>query len=201
MELDTLKNSWKTISIDTNQNEFDIISATKKEMISPLMELKRKSKNQVKILPILFAFLVVVASKISNVSDNLLIWMALIILPILTVYYYFNLKLIHDLETFNGSVKNDIETKIKRLIKTNITYLIITRVFFLAVIIFCELFLRNNKYDLVEGLHALAKLSFPFRLGIYGAIFGMHYLISQYTFKQYFGKYLEQLKKVLSDMQ
>jgi hypothetical protein len=201
MELDTLKNSWNTISVDVNRNEFDIISATKKEMTSPLDRLKKRARKQTKILPLLFAFLVVIAVKVPKAGDSFLLWTALVILPVTTIYYYFNLKLISELELFNGSVKNDIQTKIKRLINSNTIYLILTRAVFGVLIILFEIFLRDNRSNLIPGLETMKAVVFPVRLVIYAGIFGIHYLISRYTFNLYFGKHIKQLKSILADMQ
>lgn len=201
MELDTLKNSWNTISVDVNQDQFDIISATKREMKSPLANLKKKAEKQIKILPVLFAFLVVIAVKIPQAHDNFLIWMALIIVPLITIYYYFNLKLITDLEEVNGSVKDDIQIKIKKLVNSNRTYLIATRVIFALLIITAELMIRNHKSDLIPGLETMKNSIFPVRVLIYAGIFGLHYGISRYTFNLYFGKYIKQLKSILTEMQ
>lgn len=201
MELDILKNSWKKISMDVDKNEFDIISATRKQMKSPLEELKKRSKKQMRILPVLFIFLVIMVSTVSKANNNFLIYMALIILPLLMIYYYFNLRLIGQLEVFNGSVKNDIEIKIRKLINSNVAYLSITRILFLVLIILSEVLLRYNRFDLIEGTVLLSKISFLLRLCIYAGILGIHYLISKYTFNLYFGKYLKQLRSLLSDMQ
>ncbi|MDH6253477.1 hypothetical protein M2347_003204 [Chryseobacterium sp. H1D6B] len=201
MELDTLKNNWNTISVDINRDEFDIISATKKEMTSPLARLKKRATKQTKILPVLFAFLVVIAAKVPNAADSFLIWTALVILPITTIYYYFNLKLISELELFKGSVKNDIQTKIKRLINSNMIYLIFIRAVFAVLIILFELFLRDNRSNLIPGLETMKTIVFPLRLVIYAGILIIHYLISSYTFNLYFGKHIKQLKSILADMQ
>lgn len=201
MELKILKNSWEKISVDTDKNEFDIISATRKQMKSPLEELKKRSKKQIKILPVLFVFLVVITTSVTNADNRFLMYMALAILPLLMIYYYFNLKLISQLELFNGPVKNDIEIKIRKLINSNIIYLNITRALFLILIIFSEVLLRYNIFDLMEGLALLSKVSFLSRMCIYAGILGIHYVISKYTFNLYFGKYLKQLKNILSEMQ
>ncbi|MFP3599120.1 hypothetical protein [Chryseobacterium sp. SIMBA_029] len=201
MELDTLKNSWNTLSVDVNRDQFDIISATKKEMKSPLAGLKKKVQKQIKILPLLFAFLVVIAVKMPEAQHNILIWMGLVILPLTTVYYYFNLKLINDLEEVSGSVKDDIQNKIKKLINTNRVYLMVTRVVFALLIIGVEGLLRNNRLDLVPGLEIMKNTVFPLRVLIYAGIFGLHYVVSSYTFTFYFGKYIRQLKSILIEMQ
>lgn len=201
MELDVLKNSWKTISVDVDQSEFDIISATRKEMASPLEALKKRTKKQLMTLPALLVFLVIVGVTTNNASNSFFIWLAASILPVLIIYHYFNLRLINNLETFNGTVKYDIETKIRKLIKNNAAYLMATRLLFLLLIISSEILLRYNKVEWVQGLNLLSKIDFPFRLCIYVGIFGLHYLISEYTFNLYFGKYLKKLKDLLAEMQ
>lgn len=201
MELDTLKNSWNTISVDINRNEFDIISATKKEMTSPLHHLKKRARKQVKILPLLFAFLMIIATQISGAKDRFLIWMALAILPLITMYYYFNLKLINELETYDGTVQHNIEIKLKKLISSNRIYLIVTRIGFAVLIIVAEGLIRYGKSGSIPGLEIIIGLDFWLRLLIYLGIFGVHYLVSRLTFNLYFGKHLKQLKRILADMQ
>lgn len=201
MELDTLKNSWNTISVDVNRNEFDIISATKKEMTSPLDHLKKRARKQVKILPLLFAFLIVIATQIPGVKDSLLIWIALVILPLTTIYYYFNLKLINELETYDGTVKHNIQIKIKKLIRSNRIYLVVTRIAFALLMIAAEGLIRYGKSGSIPGLEIITGVDFWLRLLIYLGIFGVHYLVSRLTFNLYFGKHLKKLKRILADMQ
>ncbi|MBK1897215.1 hypothetical protein [Chryseobacterium paridis] len=201
MELDVLKNSWKTISVDIDQKEFDVISATRKEMASPLEALKKRTKKQLMVLPALLVFLIIVGVTAKETNKSFFIWLAAAILPILIIYHYFNLKLINELEMINGPVKNDIEIKITKLIKSNAHYLMATRILFLLLIIASEILLRYHRIDWIQGLGVLAKINFPLRLCIYAGIFGLHYLISEYTFNLYFGKYLKKLKALLAEMQ
>lgn len=201
MELDALKNSWNTISVDVDRTEFDLIAATKKEMISPLDHLKKRARKQVKILPLLFAFLMIIATQISGAKDSFLIWMALAILPLITMYYYFNLKLINELETYDGTVQHNIEIKLKKLISSNRMYLIVTRIGFALLIIVAEGLIRYGKSGSIPGVEVIIGLDFWLRLLIYLGIFGVHYLVSRLTFNLYFGKHLKQLKRILADMQ
>ncbi|MDQ1806162.1 hypothetical protein RAH57_19415 [Chryseobacterium sp. CKR4-1] len=201
MELDVLKNNWKTISVNVDQNEFDIISATRRGIASPLDALKKRTKKQLMILPALFVFLIIAGINANKTGNSFFIWVAAAILPVMIIYHFFNLKLINGLETFNGPVKKDIEIKIRKLIKSNGRYLIATRFLFLLLIISSEVLLRYNRVDWIQGLDLLAKIDFPLRLCIYAAIFGFHYLISEYTFNKYFGQYLKKLKDVLAEMQ
>lgn len=201
MELDALKNSWNTISVDVDRTEFDLIAATKKEMISPLDNLKKRAQKQVKILPILFAFLMVVASQVPHTNESFLIWMALAILPLTTIYYYFNLKLINELESYNGTVKHNIQIKIKKLVSSNRIYLMVTRIAFAILMITAEVFIRYGKSEMIPGLEKMIGIIFPLRVLIYLGIFGIHYLLSRYTFNFYFGKHITKLKSILQDMQ
>lgn len=97
---------------------------------------------------------------LTDASNRFLMYLALAILPLLIIYYYFNLKLISQLELVNGPVKNDTEIKIRKLINSNIIYLNITRMLFLILIIFSEVLLRYNRFDLIEALALLQKLVF-----------------------------------------
>lgn len=201
MELEALKNGWNNISADLNRNEFDILSATMKKMTSPLAELKKKTKKQIKILPILFAFLIVMMVNQPEMKTNLLIWMALILLPLTTLYHYFNLRIINELEETDGSVKNDLQRKVNRLLKKSNIYLNLTRFIIILLMVLTELLLRSNKTALIPEIEILKSLTLPLRLLIYAAIIGVHYVLSRYTFNLYFGRYLNRLKVLLSDMQ
>lgn len=200
MELDSLKNSWNSVSVDLNRNEFDIITTTKKEMQTPLTALKKIAKKQTLVLPIIFGFLVVMTTSVPEMKTQLLIWMAFIVLPLTTIYYYFNLRMIRELEETNGTVKGDLQRKVSRLVKSNNIYLILTRVIFVALIILIEVILLNNRMDLVVDLKALKSIILPLRLLIYAGVIGIHYILSRYTFNLYFGKYLNHLKSLLKEM-
>ncbi|WP_426327464.1 hypothetical protein [Pedobacter sp. R-06] len=201
MELDHFKNSWNSISVDLSRNEFDIVSTIKKEMESPLSDLKRASRRQVLILPLLFAFLVVMTSIIPDMKHNLLVWMAFIVLPLTSIYYYLNLKLINNLEEKNGSVKNDIQRKVRQLISNNNIYLNVTRVLILILIVVTELLIQNNRINLIPEFEIIKSIILPLRFLIYAGVIGIHYFLSRYTFNLYFGKYLNQLKGLLAEME
>lgn len=201
MELDNLKKSWNSVSTDLNRNEFDIIAATKKEMETPLTKLKNKSIKQTRVLPIIFAFLVVLANKVPGVSDHLLIWMAFITLPIVTIYYYFNIRLINELEVYNGAVKADLQNKTEKLVRNNQLYLIFTRITIIAVVIVAEILIQSERFNYVQGINMLKSIIFPLRLLIYIGLIGIHYFVSKYTYNLYFGKYLTRLNTLLVELQ
>ncbi|WP_316801800.1 hypothetical protein [Pedobacter nototheniae] len=200
MELDNLKNSWNSVSVDLNSNKFDIINATKKEMESPLSALKKISKKQMLVLPLLFIFLLIMTGFVPEMKSQLLVWMAFILLPLTALYHYFNLRMIKGLEETNGSVKNDLQRKVKRLVTSNITYLTLTRVILLILMILAEILLQSNRMDLIPGLEILKFIVLPLRLLIYVGVIGVHYVVSKYTFNLYFGKYLNHLKSLLKEM-
>ncbi|WP_316824485.1 hypothetical protein [Pedobacter miscanthi] len=201
MELDNLKDSWNSVSVDLNHQKFDIITATKKEMESPLSELKKAFRKQVVILPILFAFLVVMTTISPEMKHSLLIWMAFMVLPLTSVYYYLNLKLINNLEENNGPVKNDIQRKVKQLISNNNLYLNVIRGLILILVVVTELLIQNNRMRLIPGIEAIKSMMLPLRLLIYAGVIGVHYVLSRYTFNLYFGQYLNRLKGLLAEME
>jgi hypothetical protein len=201
MELDHLKNSWNIVSIDLTRNEFDIISATKKEMESPLADLKKASKKQTVVLPVLFAFLMVMTTVVPEMKNHPLIWMALILLPLITIYYYFNIRLINKLENNEGTVKNDIQRKVKQLINNNKLYLNLTRAAILILVVITELLIQDNHMGLIPGIEIIKSIVLPLRLLIYAGVMGVHYVLSKYTFNLYFGQYLKRLKELLAEME
>ncbi|WP_293308001.1 hypothetical protein [Pedobacter sp. UBA5917] len=201
MELDNLKNSWNSITVDLNRNEFDIVTATKKEMESPLGDLKAMSKRQLITLPLLIVFLAVMTATVPDMKNQLLVWMAFIVLPLTTIHYYFNLKLINNLENNEGAVKNDFQRKVKQLIGNNNLYLNLTRAAILILVVITELLIQNNNMGLIPGIEMMKSLMLPLRLLIYAGVMGVHYLLSRYTFNRYFGRYLKRLKGLLAEME
>lgn len=201
MELDNLKNSWNSISVDLNSNKFDVVTATKKEMESPLSNLKAMSKRQLITLPMLIVFLAVMTATVPDMKKQLLVWMAFIILPLTTIYYYFNLKLINNLENSEGAVKNDFQRKVKQLISNNNLYLNLTRAAILILVITTEILIQNNNMGLIPGIEMMKSLMLPLRLLIYAGVMGVHYVVSRYSFNLYFGQYLKRLKGLLAEME
>lgn len=201
MELDNLKNSWNSISVDLNSNKFDVVTATKKEMESPLSNLKAMSKRQLITLPLLIIFLAVTTATVPDMKKQLLVWMAFIILPLTTIYYYFNLKLINNLENSEGAVKNDFQRKVKQLISNNNLYLNLTRAAILILVVVTEILIQNNNMGLIPGIEMMKSLMLPLRLLIYAGVMCVHYVLSRYTFNRYFGQYLKRLKGLLAEME
>lgn len=201
MELDNFKNSWNSISVDLNSNEFDVVSATKKEMESPLSDLKIMSKRQLITLPLLIVFLAVMTATVPDMKKQLLVWMAFIVLPLTTIYYYFNLKLINNLEKSEGAVKNDFQRKVKQLISNNNLYLTLTRAAILILVVTTEILLQNNNMGLIYGIEIMKSIILPLRLLIYAGVIAVHYVVSRYSFNLYFGQYLKRLKGLLAEME
>ncbi|QNN42418.1 hypothetical protein [Pedobacter roseus] len=201
MELDNFKNSWNSISVDLNSNEFDVVSATKKEMESPLSNLKIMSKRQLITLPLLIVFLAVMTATVPDMKKQLLVWMAFIVLPLTTIYYYFNLKLINNLENSEGAVKNDFQRKVKQLISNNNLYLNLTRAAILILVVTTEILLQNNNMGLIYGIEIIKSIILPLRLLIYAGVIAVHYVVSRYSFNLYFGQYLKRLKGLLAEME
>jgi len=201
MELDNFKNSWNSISVDLNSKEFDVVSATKKEMESPLSDLKIMSKRQLITLPLLIVFLAVMTATVPDMKKQLLVWMAFIVLPLTTIYYYFNLKLINNLENSEGAVKNDFQRKVKQLISNNNLYLSLTRAAILILVVTTEILLQNNNMGLIPGIEIMKSLMLPLRLLIYAGVIAVHYVVSRYSFNLYFGQYLKRLKGLLAEME
>lgn len=201
MELDNLKNSWNSISVDLNRNEFDVVTATKKEMESPLSDLKTMSKRQLITLPLLIVFLAVMTGTVPDMKNQLLVWVAFIVLPLTTVHYYLNLKLINNLENSEGAVKNDFQRKVKQLINNNNLYLNLTRTAILILVVITELLIQNNNMGLIPGIEVMKSIILPLRLLIYAGVIGLHYVLSRYSFNLYFGQYLKRLQGLLAEME
>lgn len=201
MELDNLKNSWNSISVDLNRNEFDIVTATKKEMESPLSDLKTMSKRQLITLPLLIVFLAVMTGTVPDMKNQLLVWVAFIVLPLTTVHYYLNLRLIGNLENNEGTVKNDFQRKVKQLINNNNLYLNLTRAVILILVVITELLIQNNNMGLIPGMEIIKSIMLPLRLLIYAGVIGLHYVLSRYSFNLYFGQYLKRLQRLLAEME
>jgi len=201
MELDNLKSSWNSVSVDLNRNEFDIVTATKKEMESPLSNLKAMLKRQLITLPLLIVFLAVMTATVPDMKKQLLVWIAFIVLPLTTIYYYFNLKLINNLENNEGAVKNDFQRKVKQLIYNNNLYLNLTRAAILILVVVTELLIQNNNMGLIYGIEIMKSIILPLRLLIYAGVIAVHYVVSRYSFNLYFGQYLKRLKGLLAEME
>ncbi len=201
MELDNLKSSWKSIAPEMDNNAFDIIAATKKEIQSPLFKLKKTYKKQITLLPLLFIFLIFLTFREPEVKSSLFIWMALIALPVIFIYYYFNLYLIKQIEKNEGPLKFDLERKLHTLIKSNQLYLIFTRVLMLAVVVLIELLIHKGSYHLIEGLADFKNIQLPFRILIYLVALAIHYGISKFSFHLHFGQYLNKLRGLVLQMQ
>ncbi|WP_025141962.1 hypothetical protein [Pedobacter jeongneungensis] len=201
MELDNLKNSWNSVSVDLNRNEFDIVTATKKEMESPLSNLKAMLKRQLITLPLLIVFLAGMTATVPDMKNQLLVWIAFIVLPLTTIYYYFNLKLINNLENNEGAVKNDFQRKVKQLIYNNNLYLNLTRAAILILVVVTELLIQNNNMGLIYGIEIMKSIILPLRLLIYAGVIAVHYVVSRYSFNLYFGQYLKRLKGLLAEME
>jgi hypothetical protein len=201
MELDHLKNSWTSVSVDLNHQEFDIVKATKKEMESPLSDLKTMSKRQLFTLPLLLVFLIAMIGFVPEMKGQLLVWMAFMVLPLTTLFYYFNLKLINFLENSEGPLKKDFQRKVKQLINNNNLYLNLTRAAILILVVLVELLIQNDNMGLISGIEIIKSIMLPLRLLIYASVMGVHYVLSKYTFNLYFGQYLKRLKELLAEME
>lgn len=195
MELEDLKQNWKNSADQQVTPVYDLNTLLAKKADDPLSLLKMKYVKQLILLPA--AAIVLLVSNLANPSmeQNPVIWIAIGLLLLLTVNYYYNYRVVVKMQhSAKESVKNSLETNLLTLRKNGKLHLQMTRLLLIVVIAALEIALYKHVLPVYQDW---ATVSVPLRITAYAVAAAIQTFLSKYFFKLHFGQYFNRLQELL----
>ncbi len=194
MELDDMKQTWKNTDESFKPQAYQLTELLKSKMNTPLDNLKKKYRNQLILLPIAVVILLVTLILKPELHYNLLIWMGIFTLLLITFNEYRNYNIVSKMQEVNGSLKQNLENYLKILEENSKAYLIAASVYLLFFIIVLEITMCYDQHQVYEGLH---QINVGLRIVIYATAFILQPFISRYFFNIQYGQYIKHLRNLL----
>lgn len=194
MELDDLKHNWKKTDVSFKTQTYHVTEFLKKQMDTPLDKLKKKYQKQLILLPVAVIILLVTLFSKPELHYNLLIWMAVFTLLLITFNEYRNYNIVSKMQEINGSLKQNLESYLKLLEDNSKAYLIATSIYLLFFISILEITMYYHQVTVYEQWNQIA---IGIRIIIYAAIIILQPFISQYFFNLQYGQYIKRLRTLL----
>jgi hypothetical protein len=198
MELDEFKALYNRSADEqtlTDQNITDMITH---ESQGPLAQLQKKTKYTLYLFPlsiIFFAGLFIPALGAGEISHNVPMWLLFFVLfteYIVSVLNYFTIK---KMQQASGNVRENLLKKMSVLRLRYKLYFILYIALFLMMPAYLELSHFTGHFA------GLAKINPFIRVAWYVLVFGCLFVIKKEAQKQQYEQYLDQLKRLLDQMQ
>jgi hypothetical protein len=198
MELDEFKELYKRSADEqtlANQNITDMIT---QESQGPLAQLQKKTKFTLYLFPlaiVFFAGLFIPALGVQDASHNVTMWLLFLALfseYIVSVLNYYTIK---KMQRASGNVRENLLKKMNTLRLRYKLYFILYIALFLMMPAALELSHFTGHFA------GLAKINPFIRVAWYILVFGCLFVIKKEAQKQQYEQYLDQLKRLLDQMQ
>lgn len=195
MELDDLKQSWKSSVQEYQPVDYNLDKILARKADDPLNILRRKYKRQVIALPLAILLLTGMYILMPEVRKNAMLLIGIPLLLVQTIRYYMNYKLILKMqEPGDSGVKQHLEKNLKGLQKNASQDLRLLRAVLLLYILAMEVTIH---YQLVPAYQSWAEVPAAARAAVYLLLMLVQPYVSSYFFNFHFGRYISRLKELV----
>lgn len=198
MELDNLKQTWQessNISKPLKNNTMDLIQ---NKSYGPLASLISKFKTQLLAIPLFIGLVIYQLSTKPQLFHSPSIWVLYSIGLMLSIYFVYNYLLASKLQNPSDAVKHNMEVQLKRLETGFKWFHIVASIFYVLIPVALELALYFN---IEKDFQEWGQVSIYIRVLTYIAGFVFMILLSKRWFKKEYGEHLQNLKRLIEQMQ
>ena len=198
MELDDLKQTWKQTDINKPKNT-DIMKLVQNKSYGPVTSLKREFLKQIKLMIILPVFVFATnLDDVQKVLTNVMFWSYIAFCIGIILFSWFNYRLVCKMEGMDGLVKPNLEQQIS-ILETRLKWHIIgVRMAFIFFIVLTEVLPYFQHYRMLDKWHSLS----PFiRFSAYAVLLVLQYFSIRPVLQRKFGRHLDYLKGLVSEME
>lgn len=199
MELDDLKDAWKsTLTKQTNTNK-DIMELIQQKSYGPIAQLKRGYRKQMLFMGIIpFALLLTNMDNVSGVLRSVMYWSYVAFCLAVIVVAAMNYRETTKMEALNIAVKTNLEQQI-RLLQQRLNQLVIgLRIVLLYFIVLTEVMPYFQHYRMLTYWHSLSP---SIRFGTYAILLLAQYFLGRKILESKFGRHLAYLKELVGQIQ
>jgi hypothetical protein len=197
MELDELKQVWKETPLQNKPNT-NIMELIQHTSYGPLAALKRTYRKQMAAMIVIPLLLLIVNQQdMHKVLSSVLFWCYVAFCTGVTLFAYYNYRIVKNMQAMDVSVKANFEQQIALLEKRAGLELVGLRCVLLFFALLLEVVPYFQHYRMLDKWHALPLWV---RLGAYGGLLLLQYFLNKRIKQRRVGRHLAYLKNVVSQM-
>ncbi len=198
MELDNLKQTWQessNILKPLNNNTMELIQ---NKSYGPLASLISKFKTQLLSIPLFIGLFIYQLVTKPQLFQSPSIWVLYLIGLVLSIYFVYNYLLASKLQNPSESVKFNMEIQLKKLETGFKWFRVVAAIFYILIPVALELALYFN---IEKDFQEWGQVNIYIRVLTYIAGFVFMKLLSKRWFKKEYGEHLQNLKRLIEQMQ
>jgi hypothetical protein len=199
MELDDFKHAWKEADKNQkplNQNIMDILQ---NKSYGPISMLKREFRKHMRFLIVLP--IIILATNMADVSavlNSVMFWSYVMVCIGGYIFFYYNYKLVRNIEAMDGMVKSNLEQTASTLETRLKWHYLGARLVLLFFIVLTEVLPYFQHARMLDKWHSLPVIA---RFSTYAALLVLQYFLSRFYLQKKFGQHVAYLKQLVKEMQ
>ena len=199
MELDDLKQAWQQADQQQKLKNKNIMELIMQKSYGPMAALKHSFKKQILLMAVvpLCLFLTNV-DDVQKVLSNILFWSYMLFCAAVIIFSYYNYRLVKKMEAMDEKVKDNLEQQVQLLEKRLSWHVSGLRIVALFFILLLEILPYIQHTRMLDKWHSVPALA---RFGGYAAFLVLQYFVSRAVYHRKFGRHLEYLKGLASQME
>jgi hypothetical protein len=194
MELDDLKESWKKDNEKSNLN-LNIMELIQRKSGGPIEVLKKIFKKKFLVLTMVTCTLAM--QNITLWNNDLMMWLFIAFCGLIGGYYYTRYNLLDDMQTLDMAVSNNIQKQVITLEKGVAFHLAVLQVMPVVLAVALEILMYHHREPFFEDWY---NQPVYLRAGCYIGLFGIFFIIKQYTIDRNFTRHIRHLKDLATQL-
>jgi hypothetical protein len=198
MELDELKQLWDATPVE-NKQQTNIMELIQQKSYGPLVALKRTYRKQIVAMTVLpLVLLIVNLNDIEKTLTSVLFWSYVVFCIGIVLFARYNYEIVKNMQSLDTVVKTNLEQQITLLQKRADLEILGLRVVLFFFILLLETVPYFQHYRMLDKWHSI---SIFVRIGSYGGLLLLQYVLNKRLKEQRIGRHLAYLKRVVAQMQ
>lgn len=133
-----------------------------------------------------------------DIFSDALFWFYLIFCLLMTLYFYYNYRLINKMQCMDCLVKSNLEKQTEILENGLKWRLVFTRAAFIIFLVLLEVLMYYHQEPSLEKWYSQPLI---IRIPVYAVLITAVYFMTKFVFRHKYGKYIQNLKKLVQQMQ
>lgn len=197
MELDELKKIWNESPVK-NKSNVTIMEQIHQKNYGPLASLKKSYQRQMLAMAIVpFVLVLLNLEQVDKLLGNVLFWSYVAFCIGMVVFSTYNYNIVKNLQAMDASVKNNLNQQVILLEKRAKLELAGFRGILLFLILLVEVVPYFQHYHLLDRWHSVFIVV---RIGVYGLLLFLQWVISRRMMERKVGTHLAELKHLANQM-
>lgn len=196
MELDDLKKSWQQSNEKVTLPDKDIRELIRNKTTGPVAQLKRRFRRGMLLIVFIAAYIVIESNGYSG-SKQFLQGYLLSFCAFILVYFYFNYRLLSQMQATEESVKTNLQRQV-RLLKNGLKWrLLVTRTMVALYAVMLEVMMHLHPGNFPKW----QAQSLGVRLAVYLGVFVLIFAISRWGTDLRYKKHIRYLEELAGQLQ